>query len=977
MELQDNDYHGPVGSFGIVTYNAHGLNTGRSYLMDLCNDPSIFVIALQEHWLTPHNLSVLNSVHPDFMGYGISAMGNRLKSGVFKGRPYGGVAFLWRRSIAAYVDITQGSSDGRCLCMSLNLNDGSKIKLITVYFPCSDAGIHYVNELSNCLGFLESVISTGEKVIVLGDMNFVCDESHRGFKLCCDVFNPLCIRNCDALCSSADRVTYLSNSLGHSSFIDHFFVSDDVRCMIESMVIADSGANLSDHRAVIGHFKLHNLVCSPTPMTTERPNTVLPAWRWDKADTSMYYEATRQALSQVPPPVNCYDCSTVCNNTQHRSLISSYYNNIVDALEKAATLSVPRLKSGSLKPFWNDELDRLKEESIFWHNLWLQAGRPASGTLQLIKSSCRLKYRSAIRDAYCLFERAHDNEICRHWLAKKPTDFWKVWHKKFSKKIDANIVLPGCHSDQETAEQFASHFKAVYYSSGDDSTAVDEFLHKQDSYAASNDKSADAQKFCAEVSVELIDGCIRRLHVGKACGPDSLSAEHLLYAHPSLIVHLKLLFGLIFLHGFVPDEFGSGIIVPLIKDKSGNLNDTHNYRPITLTPVISKVFENVILSICQHCFMTDELQFGFKKNTGCSDAIFAVKSTVNYFVERGSCVYAATLDLKKAFDSVNHFKMFSTLLDAGIPLPVVDVMCNWYSKLFAAVRWNSCLSLPFSVGSGVRQGSSLSPALFNLYINIIIASLKSCDCGCYIRDRFFGCFMYADDIIILAPSLSGLQSMLDTCTTVCKEIRMEFNNSKCYCIVFGKCPKSCIDPMRLDMDSIHWAGSVKYLGVYINGGKNLSFDIHSFRRSFYAAFNNIHSHAKTLEEPVQLALFESYCLPLLTFAAGAVTYSKQQVHDLNVCWNTMYRTVFNFNRWESVKSFINGLGKLSLQYILKVCKVKFYFHLLYAANSLLLDLFWLHYGDCYSTDDCLRCVFGPRHAAVNAVYEQFRLDCLT
>jgi len=57
----------------------------------------------------------------------------------------------------------------------------------------------------------------------------------------------------------------------------------------------------------------------------------------------------------------------------------------------------------------------------------------------------------------------------------------------------------------------------------------------------------------------------------------------------------------------------------------------------------------------------------------------------------------------------------------------------------------------------------------------------------------------------------------------------------------------------------------------------------------------------------------------LVFAAGAVTYSKQQVHDLNVCWNTMYRTVFNFNRWESVKGFINGLGKLSLQYILKIC----------------------------------------------------------
>ena len=54
-----------------------------------------------------------------------------------------------------------------------------------------------------------------------------------------------------------------------------------------------------------------------------------------------------------------------------------------------------------------------------------------------------------------------------------------------------------------------------------------------------------------------------------------------------IVVHLKLLFGLIFLHGFVPDDFGSGIIVPLIKDKSGNMNDIHNYRPITLTSVQS------------------------------------------------------------------------------------------------------------------------------------------------------------------------------------------------------------------------------------------------------------------------------------------------------------------------------------------------------------------------------------------------------
>jgi len=58
-------------------------------------------------------------------------------------------------------------------------------------------------------------------------------------------------------------------------------------------------------------------------------------------------------------------------------------------------------------------------------------------------------------------------------------------------------------------------------------------------------------------------------------------------------------------------------------------------------------------------------------------------------------------------------------------------------------------------------------------------------------------------------------------------------------------------------------------------------------------------------------------------------------------------------------------------------RMRFYFLLLYSNNRLLLDLFWLYYGDCYSADNCLHHVFGPRHAAVSAVYEQFSADCLT
>ena len=86
-------------------------------------------------------------------------------------------------------------------------------------------------------------------------------------------------------------------------------------------------------------------------------------------------------------------------------------------------------------------------------------------------------------------------------------------------------------------------------------------------------------------------------------------------------------------HGFVPSSFGYGVGISLTKDKTGNFNDKDNYRAITVSPVISKLFEMVVLEICSDAMSkcTDPLQFGFKINIGCAYAIFTLKSTIKYF----------------------------------------------------------------------------------------------------------------------------------------------------------------------------------------------------------------------------------------------------------------------------------------------------------------------------------------------------------
>ena len=99
------------------------------------------------------------------------------------------------------------------------------------------------------------------------------------------------------------------------------------------------------------------------------------------------------------------------------------------------------------------------------------------------------------------------------------------------------------------------------------------------------------------------------------------------------------------------------------------------------------MFELTLLKICEQYLITDDLQFGFKKDLGCADAIFTLRATIEYFKERVSSVYVATLDISRAFDTVNHYKLYSTLIRSGLPRWVIAILINLYSKLHVAVRW--------------------------------------------------------------------------------------------------------------------------------------------------------------------------------------------------------------------------------------------------------------------------------------------------
>ena len=284
------------------------------------------------------------------------------------------------------------------------------------------------------------------------------------------------------------------------------------------------------------------------------------------------------------------------------------------------------------------------------------------------------------------------------------------------------------------------------------------------------------------LSVEDVDTAVfKHLKRGKAPGVDSLSLEHFIHAHPLIITHLTKLFNLLIRHGYVPNLFGEGVIVPLLKDKNGDVSSSENYRGITINSVIAKIFETCMLYKFNEYFYSHDLQFGFKRKLGCNAALFGAQQVFRYFTSRRSCVHIACLDASKAFDRVLRDRLLSKIRQRGLPeCFVLLVVSNWYSKLKSVIRWNGVYSSAFRVFTGVCQGGILSPLYFNIYVDDLIHNLENSVFGCFIARHFLGCFMYADDIILLSPSAYGLQCMLDKCIQYGVEHNIVFNAKKVF-----------------------------------------------------------------------------------------------------------------------------------------------------------------------------------------------------
>ena len=138
------------------------------------------------------------------------------------------------------------------------------------------------------------------------------------------------------------------------------------------------------------------------------------------------------------------------------------------------------------------------------------------------------------------------------------------------------------------------------------------------------------------------------------------------------------------------------VIVPIIKNKTGDTSDKNNYRPIALVTACSKNFELCILSIIKIYICIHDHQFGFKKQHATDMCIYTVKSVIKYYTRQNSPVYTCFLDASKASDRISHWTLFKKLIACNTPLLIVRILMFWYQRQSICVKWDQRTSECFS-----------------------------------------------------------------------------------------------------------------------------------------------------------------------------------------------------------------------------------------------------------------------------------------
>ena len=315
-----------------------------------------------------------------------------------------------------------------------------------------------------------------------------------------------------------------------------------------------------------------------------------------------------------------------------------------------------------------------------------------------------------------------------------------------------------------------------------------------------------------------------------------------------------------------------------------------------------------------------------------------IKNVVSRYCLNGSTVFGCFLDASKAFDRVDHSLLFKKLLNKDLPPAVVRILLTWYTDQKAGVMWNGSISHKFSISNGVRQGGVLSPILFTVYMDDLLADLEKLGIGCYWRHHFAGAVCYADDIALIAPSSSALRLMLQTCTQFASCHSLVFNVSKTQLIKFSLCSTGLEqDKFTFCGENLSYSKTVVHLGHILSHELSDNPDIIAIRQDMCRKANHMLATFRCCNPVTKTKLMQSFCMSL--YGSSLWKTSSTELRSLETARNNLLRKIWNLPKQCHTAILHKVAGVTSIYNIVTVRSRKLVIAAQKTGSHLLADVF--------------------------------------
>ena len=859
-------------AFTIFHQNVCGLSSKKEELLNSLAVHSPHIICLTEHHLSDGELENM-----PLDQYALGAKFCR------KTHKCGGVCILIQDSLHfTNINMNKFSKEKDIEICAVKIHaPSSSIIVLTVYRSPTGDIAYFLNVLEAALNQLYNNITT---LILCGDFNInYLNEDKKKQRL-----NSLLTSY--GLYSVIDFPTRTNNST--STTIDNIFIN---KLTFLTYNVYSLVNGISDHDAQI----------------LTLPDTNIPK---TKNELYSYRKIDAPSLNEFQINLSHEAWSKVFNNNDKDTNI--IYNNFLDTFLKMFNASFPphkTLLTRNNKP-------------------WLTSG---------IKTSCNNK-----RKLYLLYRESNDPKLKEHYrkycklltktiiLAKKlhysamltnstnkPKTTWNIIksitnnHKKSNNRLMMEIEGKRTTHHQTIAEKL----NAYYVNVADNITSnipvksTVNGLTNEDPlwylYTAFQQPFPDIK--LKHTTTGEIEKIITELKHKNSCGYDKVTAKIIQASSPYIVSPLAHICNRMLSTGTFPDRLKYAEVKPIYK--KGDKTQITNYRPISLLPVFSKIFEKVLYKrLSDHLGKNNILakeQFGFRCNTSTEPAIYTLIHNILSSLNTKSLAGGLFCDLQKAFDCVNHNILLKKLTFYGITEVTNKLIDSYLSNRQQRVTINNCTSTWKEIRHGVPQGSVLGPLLFLIYIN---------DLSLNITDKCIP-ILYADDTSFLITDHDSIELRRKT-NEVFTKINEWFhtnllmlNYDKTFLLQFtAKTNKETEMQILCNDKAIATAKSIKFLGLTLDTTLNWKHHINELIPRLNRACYAIRAIKPFMPLDVLKSTYFSYAHSIMTY--GLIFWGNStDSDDVFKIQKRIIRVITNSTKNASCRELFKILNILPLQ----------------------------------------------------------------